>query len=1178
MEIVQMHFKRKILLLPLFIGLPLLAQEEMTLQQGRGSYNGCQDAHILANKPDWNTGAEEGLEATGNGGEADAKHVLLRFDLSSLPAESRIDSAWIELYLVLRRTPQIAAKTLAVYRLNRPWNEGSGEDIGGYDGRLAAGGEVCWSHAALPDSPWSVPGANGVPDDHAALPESELSIDPVEPAGRWFAWRVTGMTQFWVAQPDSNFGLLLREPAVSPGSGILNFASSRFAADSLRPRLRLSLASQSPQTTALTMTAEAASGAITVHWPCRGDADGDAAAEIALARAGDAQWGARQRMNKSGSGYDYTFTGLAFGRYHLRGWISDPDGIQGEAVQTLLNIELSPKSSRAGELYTALRSDNSLQVELTFSDDGNADNSALLEHKPASSLSWQQDGPMSRSPGRFSRLLTGLSGGQSWDLRVTLRDPDGVSGDSIFSAQLYIPPDTGPVRLLGSGRRSFEIQSGDFTALYDSARTGSALWLTSSRSRQYVVRNTIANGLPFAVLDPALIDSIAIAADGECGCIQASLYGHWGSVHQQVIITAFTGHPGLFRWQCLLSGAEAITIQNGAAECSFYDRERGYSVSSNVLSWVQQAPFAAGLTSGHDPLALQGSLLYFQNFTALNDYFALQRAAPQECVRLTSTGFGFERPGGNRPLRSEPTVITDAWLYLTSGVPATESARAERFISSLAAIYARIDKPAPEESDWKEIAGRMLADLDDERCLSTVNGQRFLRSYVGVPRLDNAEAITQLDVLVALRRYEQVHGEVSTLDDHLAENLWQFYNLRLNTMVNDAPNAGVYEGDSWYALHIHLGLARLARMGDGSARTLLFLSLPKLMRFARAVNYDFPVFFRYTDDSAISGHEYDVTGGYAYLMLDAWQLSGDESYLQEAKLAAEHVAGHGFDYIYEAHITAATCAAMARLFQITGESRWLELSYMPFANLMAISWLWECDYGYAAEYRTFFGLSPMTGAGVITPMEQHQSWSYLREYRQLAAASLPAGLLQLLDGFIALTPAVMKYTLPPWLPAAALVTGPTIYDSWNVPAFHIPLEDLREGWQKSGSLGQQIYGAGAPLVFAAELTTGIEAFDAEPQLPQMMLLENHPNPFNAATRISWRLPEGGRGEKAGYTLTIYDILGRKVRALPVNQSPGRGDALWDGRDDAAAAVSGGVYLIVLEGGSQRLVHKVLLLR
>ena len=271
----------KFLLLTMLIGGPLLAQEELILQHRRDGYAGCQDAHLLANKPGWNTGGEDGLEATGNGGEADAKHLLLRFDLSSLPAESRIDSAWIELYLVKRRTPQSVPKTLAAYRLNRSWSEGSGDDAGGYDGHPAAAGEVCWSHAAFPDVPWSLPGANGVPQDHAARPEGERLIDPADPAGRWYGWKVTDLVQEWLSRPDSNFGLVLREPSVSAGTGILNFASSQFAADSLRPRLRLLLASSSPQTIALALTASAASGAISVRWPCRGDANGNGYAEIA---------------------------------------------------------------------------------------------------------------------------------------------------------------------------------------------------------------------------------------------------------------------------------------------------------------------------------------------------------------------------------------------------------------------------------------------------------------------------------------------------------------------------------------------------------------------------------------------------------------------------------------------------------------------------------------------------------------------------------------------------------------------------------------------------------------------------------------------------------------------------------------------------------------------------------
>lgn len=1174
----QIILRYQAMLLALFIGCPLLAQEQLILQQARGGFTGCQDAHILADKPDWNTGAEEGLEASGNGGEADAKHALIRFDLSSLPEASRIDSAWLELYLVKRRTLQSAVKTLAVYRINRPWAEGTGNDAGGYDGCPAQPGEVCWQYAAFTDQSWMAAGAAGVPEDHSAVAEDQLLFDPSDPAGQWYSWRISDMARSWLAQPDSNFGLILREPSVSAQAGILNFASAQYAPDSLRPRLRLLLASQIPQTIALKMAAKPAAGAITVTWPYRGDANGDGFAEAALARAGDSQWGARKPMTKGPDAYTITFAGLSFGYYHIRGWISDPDGVQGESVQTLLNIEQSPNSSRPGQLYTTLMSDNTLQVEITFSDDSNGDNSAELAHKLSSAALWQEDGTMSRSPGHFAKLLSGLSGGETYDVRVILHDPDGVTGDSLFTAHVNIPPTTGPVRLLGYGRKSFEIQSGSFTALYDSARTDASIWIASAQGQQVVVRNTIANGLPFALLDPALIDSMAIEANGECECIEVRFYGHSGVVNYQVLFESFANYPGLFRWQCTLANAAGINIQNGTGECSFFDRERNYNISSNVVSWVQQAPYAAGLTSGYDPVAVRGTLLYFQNFTSLNDYFTLQRVAPRECVRLNTTAFGYERPAANRPLRAEPTVISDAYLFLAPGKPADESALAGQFIAALANIYTWIYKPPIEETDWVDVAGSLLTELSDERCLSTVYGEKFLRSYVGVPRLNNAEAITQLDVLVALRRYEQVHGNVSDLDDHLAQKLYHFYNLKLNTMVNDTPNEGVQEGDSWYALQIHLGLARLARMGDGSARTLFFLSLPKLMSFARKVNYEFPVFFRYTDDSAISGHEYDATGGYCYTMLDAWALSGDDSYLQEAKLAAEQIPGHGFSYVYEAHLTAATCAALARLWQITGESRYLEMSYMPFANLMAISWLWECDYGFAGDYRTFFGLSPMAGAGVITPMEQHHSWSYLREYRQLAASSLPPGLRQLLDGFIDYTPTVMKYTLPPFLPAAALVIGPTVYDSWNVAAFHIPLEDLRDGWQKSGSLGQQIYGAGAPFVFAAELTTGVQSRAEDVRQPQLALLENYPNPFNAGTTIRYQVPESDASNDLHITLDIFDILGRKVRSLPIDASPGAGELYWDGVNDAAQSVSGGVYFIVLEGAGVRRVCKVLLLR
>ena len=62
-------------------------------------------------------------------------------------------------------------------------------------------------------------------------------------------------------------------------------------------------------------------------------------------------------------------------------------------------------------------------------------------------------------------------------------------------------------------------------------------------------------------------------------------------------------------------------------------------------------------------------------------------------------------------------------------------------------------------------------------------------------------------------------------------------------------------------------------------------------------------------------------------------------------------------------------------------------------------------------------------------------------------------------------------------------------------------------------------------------------------------------------------------------LMIVDVNGRRVRTL-VNeqQTAGPRDVVWNGRDDAGAGVSSGVYFYVLEAGKERLTRKLVLLK
>jgi hypothetical protein len=72
-------------------------------------------------------------------------------------------------------------------------------------------------------------------------------------------------------------------------------------------------------------------------------------------------------------------------------------------------------------------------------------------------------------------------------------------------------------------------------------------------------------------------------------------------------------------------------------------------------------------------------------------------------------------------------------------------------------------------------------------------------------------------------------------------------------------------------------------------------------------------------------------------------------------------------------------------------------------------------------------------------------------------------------------------------------------------------------------------------------------------------LSCYPNPFNAATVISYTLTEAGP-----VRLEVYNVTGQKVTTLADEfQSPGTHQITWDSRDDYARDVASGVYLFRL---------------
>lgn len=97
----------------------------------------------------------------------------------------------------------------------------------------------------------------------------------------------------------------------------------------------------------------------------------------------------------------------------------------------------------------------------------------------------------------------------------------------------------------------------------------------------------------------------------------------------------------------------------------------------------------------------------------------------------------------------------------------------------------------------------------------------------------------------------------------------------------------------------------------------------------------------------------------------------------------------------------------------------------------------------------------------------------------------------------------------------------------------------------------------------------------EPNTPDRMATRIgsiYPNPFNGATRINYHV-----GERSDVSLTIYDILGRRVnKMLDATLPRGEYSTVWNGTDDRGNEVGSGVYFCHIASGgwadSRKLVY------
>jgi hypothetical protein len=272
--------------------------------------------------------------------------------------------------------------------------------------------------------------------------------------------------------------------------------------------------------------------------------------------------------------------------------------------------------------------------------------------------------------------------------------------------------------------------------------------------------------------------------------------------------------------------------------------------------------------------------------------------------------------------------------------------------------------------------------------------------------------------------------------------------------------------DSWYLHHPLLNLSRLALKGDKVCEQLFLDSLDYAIKVAHHFKYQWPVFYKMDTLEVLKaetaegmGGEKDVAGIYAHVMLQAWELTKEKRYLNEAEKAAQTLQGLGFQVFYQANNTAFSSGALLRLYKITDNEVYLNLSYMCLAGIFRNTQLWDCNYGYGKNFPTFFALFPLNDAPYTAVYEEQEVFCALHDYLKHAEGVeiLPSVRLLIAEYIRYLVDRAVYY-YPTMLPKEMLEEKPKVGEV--DPNLWIALEDLQDGWLKSGTVGQEVYGAG----------------------------------------------------------------------------------------------------------------------
>jgi hypothetical protein len=477
------------------------------------------------------------------------------------------------------------------------------------------------------------------------------------------------------------------------------------------------------------------------------------------------------------------------------------------------------------------------------------------------------------------------------------------------------------------------------------------------------------------------------------------------------------------------------------------------------------------------------TLLYWQDLTALNPYFAATGTKPDGVVGGEWPELGFRLPTAATPQVEYPkplpagrtTTISRAFVALHDGEAREEGELAIHFLTLTAAIYPLLQKPESEMRDWAGRAERTARDLAKAPGATIRHyGHTYVHPY---HEAEYPDSMTQSTLVSAMREWERMTQTSLPLTDALEAGLNRFFDPELGALRRYLPNVGEDknrdEVDSWYLYYPLLHLARMGRGGNDHARDLYLKSVDFAIKAARHFKYCWPISFDidsfkvFTEARGDGRHgQTDVAGLYAYVMLLGFDLTGEDRFIDEARAAMTAARGLRFDLNYQANLTAWGAAAAMRLWRTTSNDEWRRLSYIYLASFLHNAAAWESEIDNARYYPNFLGVTALHDAPYMAMLECSESFLAFQSYLHDSGPGLLPAAHTLIDEYCRYAIDRAWFYFPDTLPAELFPEKPR--NGRIARELSFPVEDLYVDGQQPGQVGQEIYGGGAAFIFASQ--------------------------------------------------------------------------------------------------------------